>query len=142
MGRGTRLVPCTYVDNCATAIAAAVETPDVEGHAFNVVDDQLPTAREMFQAYRRSAGPVHAVTVPQWAIPAVAGAYEWCCRRSHGQFPPVVTRYRSAAQWKPLRFSNERAKRVLGWRPSVPFADALDRTLSALPAGAPADRRY
>jgi hypothetical protein len=87
----------------------------------------------MFRAYRQSAGPVSAVTVPQWAIPAVAGAYEWWCRRSQGQFPPVVTRYRSASQWKPLRFSNERAKRVLGWRPSVAFADAVDRTLSALP---------
>ena len=137
MGSGARIVPCTYVDNCASAIAAAVAAPDADGQAFNVVDDHLPTAREMFHAYRQSVGRVPAVTVPQWAIPAVAGAYEWCSRRSQGQFPPIVTRYRSAAQWKPLRFSNERAKRVLGWRPAVPFADALDRTLAALrpPAG-------
>ena len=143
MGGGGRIVPCTYVDNCASAIAAAVTAPDADGHAFNVVDDHLPTARDMFRAYRQSVGRVSAVTVPQWAIPAVAGAYEWCCRRSQDQFPPVLTRYRSAAQWKPLRFSNERAKRVLGWRPSVPFADALDRTLSARPLrpGARADGR-
>ena len=141
MGGGARLVPCTYVDNCASAIADGVAAPSADGHAFNIVDDQLPTARDMFSAYRHSVGPVPAVTVPQWAIPAVAGAYEWCCRRSHGQFPPVLTRYRSAAQWKPLRFSNERAKRVLGWRPAVPFADALDRTLRALPPGARVDGR-
>lgn len=143
MGHAARIVPCTYVDNCASAIAAAVAAPDADGHAFNVVDDHLPTARDMFRAYRQSVGPVSAVTVPQWAIPAMSGAYEWCCRRSHGQFPPVVTRYRSAAQWRPLRFSNERAKRVLGWRPSVAFADAVDRTLSALPprSGARADGR-
>ena len=141
MGSGARTVPCTYVDNCASAIAAAVAAPDAGGQAFNVVDDHLPTARDVFRAYRQSVGRVPAVTVPQWAIPAVAGAYEWCSRRSHGQFPPVVTRYRSAAQWKPLRFSNERAKRVLGWRPTVPFADALDRTLAALRPAARADGR-
>jgi nucleoside-diphosphate-sugar epimerase len=129
---GARIVPYTYVDNCASAIASAVDVPGVEGHAFNVVDDQLPTARDTFRAYTRRVGPVPAVTIPQWAIPTVARAYEWCSRRSDGQFPPVITRYRAAAQWKPLRFSNDRAKRVLGWHPSVPFADALDRTLSAL----------
>ena len=138
---GTRIVPCTYVDNCASAIAAAVDARGAEGHAFNVVDDQLPTARDMFVAYRQSVGPVRAVTVPQFAVPTVARAYEWCSCRSHGQFPPVVTRYRSTALWKPLRFSNERAKRVLGWQPSVPFAEALNRTLSATPLAARADGR-
>jgi nucleoside-diphosphate-sugar epimerase len=127
-----RLIPCSYVENCARAVALAVEVPGVDGQAFNVVDDQLPSAREMFRAYTRGVASVPAITVPQWAIPSIVGAYEWCSRRSNGQFPPVVTRYRSSAQWKPLCFSNQRAKRVLGWRPSVPLGDALQITIAAL----------
>ena len=129
---GARRAPCTYVDNCAAAVALAVDVPGIDGQAFNVVDDHLPTVDEVFRAYTSGVVPVPAVTVPQWAVPLVAGMCEWYSGRSRGQFPMVVTRYRSSAQWKPLRYSNERAKRVLGWRPFVPFPEALDRTIAAL----------
>jgi len=38
--------------------------------------------------------------------------------------PPVFNRRRCAAYWKGNRYSNEKAKRLLGWSPRVPFEEA------------------
>jgi nucleoside-diphosphate-sugar epimerase len=138
---GDRKTPYTYVDNCASAVALACDVPGIEGQAFNIIDDHMPTVRELFRTHSKHVERVPAVVVPQWAVPGVARVCEWYCKRSNGQFPPVLTRYRSAAQWKPLRYSNERAKRVLGWRPSVPFTEALDETIASLRRQRAADGR-
>jgi hypothetical protein len=56
--------------------------------------------------------------------------------RTADHLPAVLTPYKVAATWRPLRFSNARAKAVLGWSPRVPMAEALDRTFAALAAAA------
>ena len=38
------------------------------------------------------------------------------------------------ALWKPLRDSDERATREIGWQPRTPAAEAFDRTTAALPS--------
>ena len=55
-------------------------------------------------------------------------------QRTGGMFPPALTRYKASAIWKPLRYSNQRAKELLGWHPTVGFASGIDRTLHALDA--------
>jgi nucleoside-diphosphate-sugar epimerase len=129
---GRRVVPYTYIDNCASAIALAVSAPQIDGQAFNIVDDDLPSASQLIRLYRRRVGRLPAVTIPAWAMPAVAGIAERYVRRTGGLFPPALTRYKASAQWKPLRYSNRRSKELLGWRPSVSFASGLDRTIAAL----------
>ena len=44
---GRRQVPLCFVDNCAAAVAAAVDAPGIDGMCFNIVDDELPTADEL-----------------------------------------------------------------------------------------------
>src|SRR6266513_6537805 len=41
---GSNMLPLTYVDNCAEAIALAGLTPGIDGEVFNIVDDGLLTA--------------------------------------------------------------------------------------------------
>src|SRR5438105_1764930 len=50
---GANRVPITYVENCAAAIVLAGLRPGVEGEAFNVVDDDLPTSRRFLQLYKQ-----------------------------------------------------------------------------------------
>ncbi len=135
---GRQQLPYTFVDNCARAIVLAGTAPGVEGKAFNVVDDDPPTARELVKRYRAAVGRVRGVAVPGWAIGPLSGACEWYHRWSQGQLPAVLTRYKSAATWKPLRYSNARAKAELGWRPEVGFDEGLRQTFASLarPAGA------
>jgi nucleoside-diphosphate-sugar epimerase len=129
---GRQQLPYTFVDNCARAIALAGTAPGVEGQAFNIVDDDLPSGRDLMKRYQAAVGPVRGVAVPGWAIGPLSGACEWYHRWSRGQLPAVLTRYKSAAMWRPLHYSNARAKAELGWRPEVGFEEGLRQTFSAL----------
>jgi nucleoside-diphosphate-sugar epimerase len=128
---GRRAAPYVFVDNCAAAVACAVTADGIDGRAFNLVDDRLPTTKQLFAMSNRIRR-MPSVTVPQWTIGPLAAMYDRYATRSNGQFPSVLTRYRAAAQWTPLRYSNALAKSALGWRPSVPLNEALSLTTAAL----------
>ena len=49
-----------------------------------------------------------------------------------GQIPAVLTPYKSNAAWKPLRYSNAKAKAQLGWTPEVNLEEGLQRTFAWL----------
>jgi nucleoside-diphosphate-sugar epimerase len=133
----SRQLPYTYVDNCAAAICLAGRTPDAAGETFNILDDDLPSVRDVLAAYSRHGHKVRSFWVPQGAIGPLSSLYEWYHHYSRGQLPGVVTRYRTDNFWKPLLFSNTKAKRLLAWTPHVPMAAALERTiLSTAPRAA------
>jgi nucleoside-diphosphate-sugar epimerase len=128
---GRQRLPYTYVDNCAAAVRLAGLADRVEGEAINVIDDDLPRAAELVRMYRRAGGRVRTVWVPRPLIGPLSGAYDWYHRWSGGQVPRVLTPHRSAALWKPLEYSNQKAKERLQWQPDVPFAEAFQRTVEA-----------
>jgi nucleoside-diphosphate-sugar epimerase len=129
---GSQLMPFTYVDNCADALVLAGTQPAMEGHAFNVVDDNPPTARQLVRQYKMNVGPVRVAPVPHWAIVPLSNM----CQRYHvwsrGQLPAVLTPYKSNAMWKMLNYSNRKAKELLGWRPAISFDQGLPPTFAAL----------
>jgi nucleoside-diphosphate-sugar epimerase len=129
---GRQAMPYTYVENCARAVLLAGTVPGVEGEAFNVVDDDLPTGRWLLKRYRREVGRLPALGVPRWAIQPLSRSWEWYHRWSHGQLPAVLTRYKSAAMWKPLRYSNAKAKARLGWEPTVGMEEGMRLTFAWL----------
>ncbi|REJ92392.1 MAG: NAD-dependent epimerase/dehydratase family protein [Planctomycetota bacterium] len=128
MGGGQTL-PYTFVENCADAIALAGMEPGLEGEVFNVIDDDPPTAARLLKMLRRAGRRPRTVRVPGALIGGFSGLYEWYHRYSRGQLPGVITRYRSASMWKKLRFTNEKARRQLRWRPEVAFDEAFRRSL-------------
>ena len=126
---GNRILPYTFVDNCAEAIKQAGLVPGVIGQAFNILDDDLPTSKEVLRAYRQHGRKVRSLMTPQWTVKPMSRLYEWYHRWSKGQLPNVITSYRSEAFWKPLQFSNAKAKQALNWRPTVPMNVALRRSI-------------
>jgi nucleoside-diphosphate-sugar epimerase len=133
---GRQQLPYIFVDNCADGVLRAGIAAGVEGKAFNLVDDGLLTGRELLAQYRAVIGPIRSVAVPHSAIDPLSGLCEWYHQRSRGQLPAVLTRYKSAAQWKPLCYSNTRAKEALGWKPEISSSEGLSRTLAWLRAQA------
>jgi nucleoside-diphosphate-sugar epimerase len=129
---GNQLLPYTFVENTAEALALAGTVHAIEGEAFNVVDDDLPTGRELLRHYRHAVGPICCLPIPRRAIEPLARLYEWYHQWSGGLVPAVLTPYKSAAQWKPLRYSNAKAKAILGWHPQVGLAEGLERTFNWL----------
>jgi nucleoside-diphosphate-sugar epimerase len=126
-----RVLPYTFVTNCASAVAAAVLTTGIEGEAFNIVDDELPTARQIVNAYRQSGGDLRVVRVPGWATPSLSRLYAWCHTRSDGVLPSSFLPYVVDPLYRPLRFSNTTAKVRLQWQPRVDVLKALRLTVAA-----------
>ncbi len=121
---GSNRIPLTYVDNCAEAIVLAGLAPGIDGEIFNIVDDDLPTSRELLRAYR-SRRRFFALPVPYFCTRLLCGAWEAYARFSGGQLPPVFNRRRCASEWGGNLYSNQKLKERLGWAPRVPMQDAL-----------------
>jgi nucleoside-diphosphate-sugar epimerase len=127
------VIPLTFVDNCADAVVQAVSAPDVVGEAFCIVDDDLPTSRQLLRRYRREVTPLRFFPVPFPVLSLMARLNAWYSDRTQGHLPAVLTPYKVDAMWKGHRYSNEKAKLRLGWSPRVPMHEALARTLAADP---------
>lgn len=123
LGGGNR-IPLTHVDNCAAAIVLAGVTPGIDGEVFNVVDDELPTSRWFLREYKRKVAAFRSLYLPYPLFLAFSYGWEKYSAWSRGQLPPVFNARRCAAYWKGNRYSNEKAKRLLGWHPTVAMAEA------------------
>ncbi len=127
---GRVLLPLTYVDNCADAVAtAALNAPP--GSAFSVVDDELPTCADYLRRYRREVQPMRHLPVPHWAFMLGARWLQKYHRASKGQLPAVFTPYVVRSMYRPLRYSNAALKSI-GWAPRVSTADGLQRAFAHL----------
>jgi nucleoside-diphosphate-sugar epimerase len=127
---GSALLPLTYVENCADAVAcAALKAPD--GAGFSVVDDQIPTCRAYLKGYLGQVQRMRVIPVPRAVLMWGSGVLQRYHRRSKGQMPAVFTPYTARSMFTPLRYSNESLKRI-GWAQRVPTPEGLRRTYAWL----------
>jgi nucleoside-diphosphate-sugar epimerase len=124
---GSNPIPFTYVDNCADAIVLAGLKAGVDGEIFNVVDDDLPSSRKYLRMHKEKVKHFFSVYIPHPISYTLCFIWEKYSAWSEGQLPPVYGRRTWHAYWKNTRYSNEKLKRRLGWKPGVATADALDR---------------
>ncbi|HEX4350595.1 MAG TPA: NAD(P)-dependent oxidoreductase [Verrucomicrobiae bacterium] len=128
LGGGNQL-PLTFVDNCADAIVLAGLKPGVDGEIFNVVDDDLLTSAEFLSAYKQKV-KFFSIPVPFFIAHGMCCLWEDFSKRRHGQLPAVFNRRRAASEWKGNRFTNQKLRDRLGWKPRVPMAQAMTAFLS------------
>jgi nucleoside-diphosphate-sugar epimerase len=130
MGRNNAL-PLTYVDNCAEAIVIAGRKGGNEGEAYNVVDDDAPTAKEFFRLYRQHVEKIRYFALPYRATQVLSTLIERYNRHSKGQLPAILTPYKSAYLWKGNTFDNGKLKGI-GWKQIVSTEEGLMRFFSYL----------
>ena len=124
---GPNTLPLTFVDNCADAIVLAGLAPGVDGQVFNVVDDDLPTSRQFLRLYKRNVRRFGSLYLPHAVSYTLCYLWEKYSDWSEGQLPPAYNRLAWYAFWKRTRYSNDKAKTLLGWTPRVSTKDALSR---------------
>jgi nucleoside-diphosphate-sugar epimerase len=123
---GFNTVPLTFVENCADAIVLAGLRPGIDGQVFNIVDDELPSSREFLRLYKRKVRRFRSIYVPHSVSYLLCRLWESYSTWSEGQLPPVYNRLAWHAFWKRTRYSNEKAKKILGWTPHVPTREGLE----------------
>ena len=128
---GSNLLPLSYVVNCAEAIAVAAGHPDSANQVYNVHDDDLPTASGYLREYKKHVKQIRSIRLPYTATRLLARSLESYHRRSQGQLPAIITRYKVAAAWGGNIFDNSKL-RALGWRQLVPTPDAMTQTFEHL----------
>ena len=128
---GSNTIPFTFVDNCAEAIVLAGLVKGVNGEAFNVVDDDLPSSRQFLRRYKKNARRFKSIYVPHMISYALCHLWEKYSKWSEGQLPPVFNRKRWHAEWKKTRYSNQKLKTRLGWMPRVSTSEGLQRYIEA-----------
>jgi nucleoside-diphosphate-sugar epimerase len=116
---GSNRIPFTYVDNCAEAIALAGLKQGVDGQIFNVVDDDLPSSRKFLRMYKKNVESFPSLYVPHFLSYALCYLWEKYSKWSEEQLPPAFNRKRWHSYWKRTRYSNEKAKVQLGWKPRI-----------------------
>ena len=118
---GAALIDTIYIDNAATAIAAALERVDaVHGRSYVLTNGEPRPVAELLAGICAAAG----VRPPRWRVPAsvarAAGSFiEAVWRVKPGVDEPPMTRFLaeqlSTAHW----FDQRRTRADLGWTPGV-----------------------
>jgi 2-alkyl-3-oxoalkanoate reductase len=136
-------IPMTHVENCADLFALCAEDPRARNQTFNVVDDGGERIWSFLGDYLRGMNqPGFRIPVPYWLLyTAVKIAYSAVFKRNP-KLPHILVPCRFESRLKPLRYSNAKARDVLGWKPPLDYRVCLARTFNvpavtrALPASA------
>ncbi len=122
---GRNQIPLIYVDNCAEAIVLAGIKSGVNGEVFNLIDDDLPTSRKFLKMYKKNVRRFSSVYIPYEISYLLCYLWEKYSAWSRGQLPPVFNRRQCIAAWKRVRYTNQKIKEKLMWKPRVPIEEAL-----------------
>jgi 2-alkyl-3-oxoalkanoate reductase len=137
VGPATRL-PLTHVENCADLFALCVDAPAAAGRTFNVVDsDEVRVWQFLSDYMRRSGESGLRIPIPYglgYAIARFASAASKLVLRDEQKLPGLLIPSRFEARFKPLRFSNAKARGELGWAPPFSYEACLDRTYGSVGA--------
>lgn len=124
---GSNKVPLTYVDNCAEAIVLAGVINGIDREIFNIVDDDLPSSRRILRLYKKNVERFKSIYIPHILSYLLFYLWEKYSSFSEGQLPPVYCRKEWHAYWKKTMYSNEKIKKLLGWKMKVSTEEGLKR---------------
>ncbi len=129
-------LPLIYVENCAEGLVAAAEALTSEastvcGQVINIVDDDLPTQRSYASTVAAVVDTPPSMTLPWPIVDAATTVLDRAndlLLGGRAEFPGIIVPDRLHARFKPLRYSNAKAKRLLGWKPSFDLHTAIERS--------------
>jgi 2-alkyl-3-oxoalkanoate reductase len=129
-GRGDNLLNVIYAGDVAAGAILAANHPGSVFKAYNLSSDGEVTQQQFLNMLTDALGQPRISRHVSFRL-AFAGAYlgEIIARIIRLHRSPHITRYAVALIGRSTRFSSERAKTELGWRPHVSVAEGLRRTL-------------
>lgn len=130
IGFGSAPLPVCYVKNCAGAIRTALEFPNLNGTAFNIVDDETFTAKEYLKRLKQEVRPgMKIIPGSYWLLKLLA----WGLKLANKMVPKIPRPVRAGyllTCTRRLWYLNDKAKRELGWKPGYGRTQALNETMA------------
>jgi dihydroflavonol-4-reductase len=127
LGSGLNERQLIYVEDLCRALLAAAEAPGAVGHTMILAGSERLTTDAMVASICTALGkPARCPHVPLWPFDLAARVCE-TVMPPLGLKPPLHSRRLDFFR-KSFRFSTERAARLLGFRPQVPFATGAQLT--------------
>lgn len=126
---GRQQLPYVHVDNCADGIKAAGLIRGIDGESFNLVDDDLPTGRQILGLLRQHGKKRRSVWIPRMLIVPLAHLYTWYSRWSEEQLPSILHPHQAASIWNCCRYSNAKARHKLNWESKISTEEGLNQTI-------------
>lgn len=127
-------LPLSYVENCAEAIIQAVSNENAVAETFNIVDDNLPTQKEYLEQLEKLGQHLPFTINLNWPLMQAASQTVWQANHflfhKQSKLPGILIPSRLHARFKPLQYSNLKAKQILGWSARYSFQEALQRSLT------------
>ena len=115
-----------YIDNLLDAALAATKRDQSVGQVYLISDGSGVTWKEFFGSYAQMAGKPKLKSVPEWLAHVIALGMEITSKFS-GR-PAKITREAVRFLTLQARFSNEKARRELGYQPRYSLAEGLKLT--------------
>ncbi len=130
VGDGSNRLNLTYAGNEAEGCILAATSDKALGQAYNLACDGEITQGEYFNKIADCLG-VKPVTkkVPYAIAYRAAFLMELFGRLTHSTKPPLVTRYVVWLMGRQCFFSSEKARRELGWKPTVGYDEGIAQSV-------------
>ncbi len=132
IGSGGAVTSLIYVDDACRALIAALSAPGTAGQAINITDGSAVSWRDLVETmYEAMGSRSRPRSVPKPLASAAAWLLTAGARLSRSSAGPALTVYRVRRSTTDFVFSNEKARRVLGFQPSVAHVDGMQRAAAA-----------
>jgi len=131
--RRNALVWPAYVDNVIDLLMVISEHPAAVGEGF-LVHDGVSDTFENFSAKIAAAvgAPKATLHIPYGAAYAASWCMELAWKAMGKRSRPLLTTYSVKNLGSRLRFSIEKAEKILGWKPPLSYEEGFKRTMEAL----------
>ncbi len=132
IGSGEAYTPPIYIDDLCAATLSALDRPEAAGEAIILTDGQKVSwksyAEVMFGAVGSTKRPT---SLPEPLAFAAARAMTGAALLFRSRRAPPLTLYRVEQASQHYHFSGEKARRLLGFEPTVFYREGLERTAEA-----------
>ena len=128
-------LPMAWVENVADAFTCALGHDPLPPVTVNIVDDRLPTVGAYVRAVRPLVErPPRLVLLGYPLTRALVRAVDAVNHAALGgrlKLPGGLSPLPFEARFRPMRYTNERAREALGWAPRVQLPEAVERAGAA-----------
>lgn len=130
LGSGDNRLNVVYAGNVAEGCILAADNPAAVGEAYNCSNDGELTQRQYFDMLADALGaPRVTKRVPYKVAYNAAFVLECLGHGLKWKKPPMITRYAVWLMGRDTFFSAEKARRELGWKPTVTYEVGIPSTI-------------